>query len=218
MHSVQVTYENAVSHTNEIVGLCQTILFTNGPFLKEGIYQDLLCHELNLLGITNSREYVFPYQMNDSVGGHVTIGNGQSLRSDIELPKLGCILELKSTSHSIKDEYTWQLRNYLEQRSDCQWGVVINFISKFGVKTSPTVQCQLLYKDDGYVTVEGLKSNKRLKIRKYKSYKVESESYPLKGDIMLEPVLECAFAPEADKVNDGSKNGDDIDNVAGYSI
>lgn len=156
--------------------------------------------------------------MNDSVGGHVTIGNGQSLRSDIELPKLGCILELKSTSHSIKDEYTWQLRNYLEQRSDCQWGVVINFISKFGVKTSPTVQCQLLYKCDGYVTVEGPNSNKRLKIRKYNSYKVESNAYPLKEVLILEDELEGPDAPEVDKVNDGSKNGDDIDNVAGYSI
>ena len=201
MHPVQVTYENAVSHTNEIVRLCQTILFTNGPFLKEGIYQDLLCHELSLLGITNSREYVFPYQMNDSAGERVIIGNGQSLRSDIELSTLGCILELKSTSHSIKDEYIWQLRNYLEQRPECIWGVVINFISKFGVTTSPYVQCHLLYKEGGFVTVEGA-VNKRIKITKYKSYKVESMSYPLKGDIMLGDGLEVVDVPEPDHVTD----------------
>ena len=65
-----------VHHTNEILGLCQNILFINGPFLKEGVYQDLLCHELSILGITISREYVFPYQMNDSRGQRVTIGNG----------------------------------------------------------------------------------------------------------------------------------------------
>jgi len=185
MQPLQVTYENAVNHTNEILGLCQNILFTNGPFLKEGVYQDLLSHELSLLGITNSREYVFPYQMKDSVGERVTIGNGQSLRSDIELSKLGCILELKSTTHSIKDEYIWQLRNYLEQRPECMWGIVINFISKFGVTTGPTVQGHLLYKAGGFVTVNGIIGNKRIKITKYKSYKVESISYPLREEIML---------------------------------
>ena len=122
---VQVTYENAMGHTNEILGLCQNILFKNGPFLKEGIYQDLLCHELSLLGIDNSREYVFPYQFKDSKEDSLIIGNSQSLRSDIELSKLGAILELKSTTHSIKDEYIWQLRNYLEQRSICTWGIII---------------------------------------------------------------------------------------------
>ena len=210
MQPLQVTYANAVNHTNEILGLCQNILFTNGPFLKEGVYQDLLCHELSLLGIVNSREYVFPYQMKDSAGGRVTIGNGQSLRSDIELSKLGCILELKSTTHSIKDEYIWQLRNYLEQRPECMWGIVINFISKFGVTTGPTVQGHLLYKCGGFVTVDGVIGKKRIKITKYKSYKVESLSYPLREEIMLGDGLEVAFAPEMDKVQDGSKNGDDI--------
>jgi hypothetical protein len=185
MQPLQVSYVTAVHHTNEILGLCQNILFINGPFLKEGVYQDLLCHELSLLGITISREYVFPYQMNDSRGQRVTIGNGQSLRSDIELPKLGGILELKSTSHSIKDEYIWQLRNYLEQRPECMWGIVINFISKFGVTTGPTVQAHLLYKEGGYVTVDGVNGTKRIKITKYKSYKAESMSYPLRKEIML---------------------------------
>ena len=73
--------------------------------------KDLLCHELSLLGINNSREYVFPYHFYDSKDKRVVIGNSQSLRSDIELSNLGAILELKSTTHSIKDEYIWQLRN-----------------------------------------------------------------------------------------------------------
>ena len=183
--SVQVTYENAIDHTNEILGLCQNILFTDGPFLKEGLYQDLLCHELSLLGITNSKEYVFPYQFYDSKDERVVIGNGQSLRSDIELSKLGAILELKSTTHSIKDDYIWQLRNYLEQRSDCTWGVVVNFISKFGVQSSPRVQCYLLYKGVGAVTVNGARS-KRIKIAKYKLYKVESAAYPSRDELILE--------------------------------
>lgn len=209
MQPLQVSYDAAISHTNEILELCQNILFTNGPFLKEGVYQDLLCHELSLLGIVNSREYVFPYQLYDSHGGRAIIGNGQSLRSDIELFKLGGILELKSTTHSIKDEYIWQLRNYLEQRRECVWGIIINFISKFGVSGGPKVEAYLLYKSSDGVIVDGTK-NKKIKITKYKLYKAESDSYPLWDAIMEEDKLEVAVAPEVEKVHDGTNNGNDI--------
>jgi len=211
MPQMSVTYAEAVNYMNEIVGLCQNILLSNGPFLKEGVYQDLLSHELSLLGIYNSREYVFPYRMLDSNGENVTIGNGQSLRSDIELHKLGCILELKSTSHSIKDEYIWQLRNYLEQRPECHWGIVLNFISKFGGSAGgPTIQGHLLYKEGSFVTITGSK-NKQIKIAKYKSFKQESTAYPLQEDIILGSVLEVTIPPKDEKVQTGSHNRDQIE-------
>lgn len=210
MQPLQVSYDAAISHTNEILGLCQNILFTNGPFLKEGVYQDLLCHELSLLGIVNSREYVFPYQLTDSHGGRAMIGNSQSLRSDIELLKLGAILELKSTTHSIKDEYIWQLRNYLEQRPECVWGIVINFISKFGVSGGPRVEANLLYKSRDVLMVTGA-GNKYLTIRKYKIYKAVSDPYPLCGDIIVEEKLEFAAAPEVEEVHGGTNKGDNIE-------
>lgn len=190
----KVSYNQAVEHTNKILGLCQNILVSNGPFLKEGVYQDLLCHELSLSGIVNSREYVFPYRLNDSRGEQVIIGNGQSLRSDIELSFLGGILELKSTTHLIKDEYVWQLRNYLEQRPECCWGIVINFVSKFTSNTGPCVQAQLLYKTDRFMSITG-SDNATIQIQKYKSYNVESSSYPVRDDIILSDSLDPTETP-----------------------
>jgi hypothetical protein len=82
---------------------------------------------------------------NDSEGKPVFVGDNQSLRTDIELIGLEGIIELKSSGNSTKDDNIWQLRNYIQQRADCHWGIVVNFISKFGTRTSPEVQCDLLF-------------------------------------------------------------------------
>ena len=124
--------------------ICEGILFRAGPFLKEGIYQDLLVHELNLQGIHNTREVVFNYQFKDSQGNDLLLGNNQCLRSDVELPQKAGILEVKSTTNVTKLESMWQLRNYLEQRPDRSWGMILNFNSKFGVNSAPKVQCDTL--------------------------------------------------------------------------
>jgi hypothetical protein len=130
----------------QITAICERIIFTAGPYLKEGIYQDLLVHELRLKKLDPSREMVFNYKFVDSNGNDLIIGNNQFLRSDIELPSLKGILELKSSGAPTKDDNIWQLRNYLEQRPDRNWGLVINFISKFGSRSAPHVQCDLLVK------------------------------------------------------------------------
>ena len=146
MSSGSHTFHTIKRNVQQITGMCERILFTAGPYLKEGIYQDLLVHELRLKNLEPTREMVFNYKFQDSNGEDIRIGNNQFLRSDIELPAQMGILELKSSGAPTKDENIWQLRNYLEQREDRTWGLVINFISKFGSKTSPHVQCDLLVK------------------------------------------------------------------------
>ena len=139
------TYYEARQFTEKIVAICDGILLRAGPYHKEGLYQTLLIHELAKLGIPTTRERVFNMVFKDSEGKDVFVGDNQSLRTDIELPTLKGILELKSSGNSTKDENIWQLRNYLEQRDDMTWGIVINFISKFGTRTSPKVQCDLVF-------------------------------------------------------------------------
>ena len=132
--------------TLQLSTICEGILFRAGPFLKEGIYQDLLVHELSLLGYASSREVVFNYKFQDSQGKDLLLGNNQCLRSDVELPTYGGIIEVKSSTSATKAESVWQLRNYLEQRPDRSWGAILNFTSKFGTRSAPKVQCDTLYK------------------------------------------------------------------------
>ena len=109
-----LTLNEIINLSETITGMCEGILLRNGPFLKEGIYQDLLVHELQRNSMVTTRELVFPYRMIDSEGERLMIGNSQSLRSDIELPAFQGILELKSSGSATKDENLFQLRNYLE--------------------------------------------------------------------------------------------------------
>ena len=95
--------------------------------------------------IPNIKERVFSMSFKDSENDDVFIGDNQSLRSDIELPTLNAILELKSSNNVTKEEHIWQLRNYLDQRKDMKWGIVINFISKFTRNSQPYVQCDIIF-------------------------------------------------------------------------
>lgn len=163
----------------QICAICLGILLRSGPFLKEAIYQDLLIYELRKLGIETTREMVFSYSAEGSDGNRFTICNGQFLRTDVELPSKKCIVELKATTASTKDEQIWQLRNYLENREDRDWGILVNFISKFGPRTSPKVQCDFLYKTDEYY-----ETSSNVRIRKYAKKTFESEGYPMQDEII----------------------------------
>lgn len=173
----------------DIHQIAEHILLAHGPFLKEGIYQDILVQELNLRKICNTREMVFNYKFNDSFGNQIIIGNNQFLRTDIELNELGGILELKSSGSTSKDENLWQLRNYLENRHDKQWGILINFISKFGPKTSPKVQSSLLVKEEGdNSTFEVITSvGKKIEINRYYYENLYSLDYPKHNMIFRTP-------------------------------
>ena len=162
--------------------ICDKIMLKNGPYLKEGIYQEMLYHELVIHGLVPKREVVFGAYFIDSEDKQVFIGNGHSLRSDIEIPMNNCILELKSSGNDTKEENIWQLRNYLEQRPDMTYGIVINFVSKFGKReaNTPYVQYDLLSKT-GEVFYE---NNQR--INKYYQYgPLYSNPYPAKETIFL---------------------------------
>jgi GxxExxY protein len=174
---------SAANFAKKVCDICFDILVRCGPFMKETIYQDLLIHELNKLGIKTTRELVFNYRFVDSEGKPVTICNNQFLRTDIEIPEYECILEMKCTTTATKDEQLWQLRNYLENREDRSWGILINFINKFGARTSPKVQCDLLCKTDEYYETKN--ANGGISgIRKYHTLSVESVSYPTKDEII----------------------------------
>ena len=140
-----LTYYEVRLFAEKIVKICDGIQLRAGPYHKEGLYQTLLIHELNKLGLQTTRERVFNMIFKDSDGNDVFVGDNQSLRTDIELPTLNGILELKASNNNTKDENIWQLRNYLDQREDMNWGIVINFISKFGARTSPKVQCDIVF-------------------------------------------------------------------------
>lgn len=177
---------NSLLSTNQIlefsqfiINTCETILFRCGPFLKEGIYQDILVNELQNNFITTSREMVFPYQFWDTQNNPIYIGNSQSLRTDIELPTLGGILELKSGGSVTKPDNIFQLRNYLENRPDISWGILVNFISRFTQKASCKVTCTILIKGDESQTLDIRNSQKQtIMINQYYRYDLESLEYP----------------------------------------
>lgn len=138
-------YDNVREFAKQITEISYGILYRAGPYHKEGLYQTLLIHELAKRKFKTIRERVLNMTFTDSDGDEVFIGDNQSLRTDIELPDLRGILELKSTNAATKEENIWQLKHYLHQRKDIQWGLLINFISKFGKNSYPHVQVDILY-------------------------------------------------------------------------
>ncbi len=185
----KLSFKEVRSLSHQLSHICEGILFRAGPFLKEGVYQDLLLHELSLQGIPTSREVVFNYQFQDSQGDDLLLGNNQCLRSDVELPLQGGIIEVKSSTNTTKMESIWQLRNYLEQRPDRAWGVILNFNSKFGAKRAPNVQSDTLYKISQFPDTGSLgcqahsictqgTDEKEYSINRYCSEQLFSKDYP----------------------------------------
>lgn len=204
--SKPVNYHAARLILHQITAICDGILLRVGPYQKESIYQTLLIHELTKIGIATTRERVFNMVFNDSEGKPVIVGDNQSLRTDIELVELEGILELKSSANSTKDDNIWQLRNYLEQRNDCHWGIVINFISKFGARTSPEMQCDLLFQikevhNDCCVplVVDGVE------ISKIWHESLIKRSYPLKETIFINYDKTMEVGEEEEEEEDGTE-------------
>jgi hypothetical protein len=180
--SEEVSYEMAKQYASIFMNISAGILNRVGPFMKESIYRDLLVVELNKLNIETSCETVFNYKFKDSENKICVIGNNHFLKSDVELLKLDGIIELKQSGNATKQENIWQLRNYLEQRDDRYWGIVINFISKFGDKVTPYIQCDLLY-STGKQTIN--------KINTYYRYTLISEKeYPAENEILVKKEVE----------------------------
>jgi len=203
-----LTLNEIINLSETITGMCEGILLRNGPFLKEGIYQDLLVHELQRNSMVTTRELVFPYRMIDSEGERLMIGNSQSLRSDIELPAFQGILELKSSGSATKDENLFQLRNYLENRQDRSWGLLVNFISKFTQNTAAKVQVSLLVKGDENHKIRRTDYGRQdIFIHQYYRKEFESQTYPLMSELFM------SFEEENLQENDTEQSTSTVSNM-----
>ena len=194
--------------TKFIFKTCESIILRCGPFLKEGIYQDILVHELQKNNIQATRELVFPYQFQDSDGHPIYIGNCQSLRSDIELPKFHALLELKASSSLTKEENIFQLRNYLENRYDKTWGLLINFVSKFNQTQTAKVYTTLLMKTSTFNTICIDDSNQnQIVINRYHRQDFESRDYPALSELFI-PFTNIPDPDSEGKPEIGNDNGE----------
>jgi len=102
---------------------------------------------LNIHGKHNTKtQKIVPYKYTMPNGEVEELGHGMHMRTDIEIPSLKCVLELKVSTASTKREHMEQLRTYLEQREDLEIGFVVNFITKDDKKHKPVVQIDILKK------------------------------------------------------------------------
>jgi GxxExxY protein len=113
--------------SRRIIGACIEVHKHLGPGLMESAYQECLCHELSLNGIS----YVKEYDVSINYKG-VTIST--KLRADM-LVEGSVILELKSVTELLPIHEA-QLISYLKL-TGCQLGLLINFnvsLLKDGIK------------------------------------------------------------------------------------
>ena len=173
-----------ISFAIKVCGIAAHGMTQLGIFHKEGIYQEKLQHDMNQqMNISSTREQVMPIRFADGGGNQVTLGNGQFLRTDIELQgsHKGILLELKATHASIKEEHIHQLKNYLDQRVDLYAGMVVNYNSSYKKKDGivPCVEIILLMKTEEFIVFNDVK------IRKYQVYQVSKDTYPPMSDYMI---------------------------------
>ena len=126
---------------------CYWTQLTVGPYMAEKFYQHMLIANLKVNGYENIvYEDVFSYKFEDMNGKVTRIGHGMNARTDVELPDLKVLLELKSSNAATKAEHIAQCRNYLIHRNDLHIGIVINFISKESAESCPYVQIDVIVK------------------------------------------------------------------------
>tara|TARA_B100000902_G_scaffold370073_1_gene394876 strand:+ start:608 stop:1348 length:741 start_codon:yes stop_codon:yes gene_type:complete len=147
----------AKNTAKQIAEMAAGVFARVGPYHKEGLYQDMLCHELSIKGLRPVKECVQSIKYKDSTGKTITIGNNQSARTDIEFHDefMKTILELKSTKKKIDSDMLYQLKHYLDGREDRDWGMLINFISNEKVEggkgRNTGVECYFIHKTETYI-------------------------------------------------------------------
>lgn len=147
--------ESQTKLTNKLIELCYWTQLKVGPHMTEKFYQHILIANLQASGYKNIvYEDVFTYKFSDMYGNPVRVGHGMNARTDIELPDLKVLLELKAGSGPTKQENFAQCRNYLIHRPDVQVGIVINFISKETNESSPYTQIDVMMKTGDIITVK----------------------------------------------------------------
>jgi GxxExxY protein len=90
-----------------------------GKGRAEGVYQNAIIHELQSLGIKNTREETVPiYYKNIYVGQE---------RLDIAIHEwLDLIIELKAITSEIKPENYWQILSYMNYKK-YKYGLIVNY-------------------------------------------------------------------------------------------
>ena len=107
--------ENSIAA--EVVNLCYDIHVGLGPGLFESVYEEILCHELMILGMSYKRQEIVPVKWDGKV---MNLG----FKADI-IVEDKVILELKSVESLSKVHYK-QLLTYLKL-TDMKLGLLINF-------------------------------------------------------------------------------------------
>lgn len=102
-----------------------------GPYMDEKVYQLMMIQNLGLCGYSDILyEGLFAYKFKDMNNHLFQVGHGINARTDIEIPALNVLFELKSSTSATTDKHIAQCRNYMNHREDINVGYVINFISK----------------------------------------------------------------------------------------
>jgi GxxExxY protein len=111
-----VNHENEISQ--KVIGASIEVHKTlGGPGLLESVYEEALCFELEILGLSAQRQVYLPIQYKGKK-------LGTPLRIDLLVEKR-VIVEVKSTAE-INPIFKAQLLTYL-RLSDLQLGLLINF-------------------------------------------------------------------------------------------
>ena len=130
---------------NVLMPLAQSVLASLGPGHCEGTYQAALVHNLCASGYTVGVETALPLYFTDCKGVRTQVGGNHSLRTDIMLPGMQCVVELKSTAKETQLSHCKQALRYMLNTTDAfQTFVVLNFISPADATTTPSVQMDVL--------------------------------------------------------------------------
>ena len=122
-------------------------LFKLGNNSGEKSYQLLLEENIRIHNYKVMKEDVFQAQYTDIQGNPVRLGHNTSFRTDLEIPSLKLLLELKqSSSGNTKEIHMTQLYNYMVHRCDIDIGAVVNFISKDKEHNNPFVEITVVKK------------------------------------------------------------------------
>ena len=96
-------YQEQKSFLTIIKVICDKIMLQHGPFLKEGIYQEILFHELNELQLQPLREVVFgPYFIDSK--GKIIVKELKTQGEGIPLPEAELVV---SAGRGLKGPENW---------------------------------------------------------------------------------------------------------------
>jgi len=111
--------ESDIVKFGALVRIIKEVGFVLGKGRSESVYQNAIIHELQVLGIKNTREETVPiYYKNIYVGQE---------RLDIAIHEwLDLIIELKAVTSEIKSEHYWQILSYMTYKN-YKYGLVVNY-------------------------------------------------------------------------------------------